>query len=99
MSEKEMRMKHTQMRENTGRAIMDAFWKLYRERPIEKISVKEICETAGYNRATFYCYVPAGWLAVTGTDAQHAVIAHASGHLSRPDVLCEREHGRGLYFK
>lgn len=56
MSEKEMRMKHTQMRENTSRAIMDAFWKLYRERPIEKISVKEICETAGYNRSTFYEY-------------------------------------------
>ena len=49
-------MKHTQMRENTSRAIMDAFWKLYRERPIEKISVKEICETAGYNRSTFYEY-------------------------------------------
>ena len=34
-------MKHREMREFTRQAIMDAFWALYRERPIEKISVKE----------------------------------------------------------
>ena len=44
------------MREFTQQAIKDAFWTLYRERPIEKISVKEICERAGYNRSTFYEY-------------------------------------------
>lgn len=49
-------MKHTEMREQTARAIMDAFWALYREKPIEKISVREICAAAGYNRSTFYEY-------------------------------------------
>ena len=44
------------MRENTSHAIMDAFWSLYRELPIEKITVKAICEKAGCNRSTFYEY-------------------------------------------
>ena len=45
--------------EQTGQTIQrikDAFWQLYEERPIEKISVKQITDLAGYNRATFYLY-------------------------------------------
>ena len=49
-------MKHQEMRENTSRAIMDSFWSLYRELPIEKITVKAICEKAACNRSTFYEY-------------------------------------------
>ncbi len=49
-------MKHQEMREATSRAIMDAFWSLYRDLPIEKITVKAICEKAGCNRSTFYEY-------------------------------------------
>ena len=49
-------MKHKEMREFTSRAIMDAFWLLYREKPMEKITVKAICEKAGCNRSTFYEY-------------------------------------------
>jgi len=49
-------MKHREMRASTTRAIMDAFWLLYRERPMEKITVKAICEKAGCNRSTFYEY-------------------------------------------
>ncbi len=49
-------MNHSEMREFTRQAIMDAFWALYREKPIERISVKEITELAGYNRSTFYEY-------------------------------------------
>ena len=49
-------MKHREMREFTRQALIDAFWSLYKERPIEKISIREICERAGYNRSTFYEY-------------------------------------------
>lgn len=31
-----------------------AFWGLYEKYPIEKISVRRLCEAAGYNRSTFY---------------------------------------------
>ncbi|MHC1747698.1 MAG: TetR/AcrR family transcriptional regulator C-terminal domain-containing protein [Cellulosilyticaceae bacterium] len=40
----------------TKKDIMDAFWSLYCERRIEKITVKEVIHKAGYNRSTFYQY-------------------------------------------
>lgn len=40
----------------TRQNIMDAFWVLYCERRIEKITVREIMAKAGYNRGTFYEY-------------------------------------------
>lgn len=40
----------------TKKDIMDAFWKLYCEKRIDKITVKEISKNAGYNRSTFYEY-------------------------------------------
>lgn len=33
-----------------------AFWKLYKQKGIERISVSELVKTAGYNRSTFYEY-------------------------------------------
>ena len=36
--------------------LKEAFWQLYEKKPIEKISVKEITEIAGYNRGTFYLH-------------------------------------------
>lgn len=40
----------------TKQNILDAFWSIYCEKRIEKISVKEITDKAGYNRSTFYQY-------------------------------------------
>lgn len=34
--------------------IKESFWRLYRDRPFEKISVKEVCEEANINKTTFY---------------------------------------------
>jgi AcrR family transcriptional regulator len=36
--------------------LEEAFWLLYATRPLEKITVGEICERAGYNRGTFYLH-------------------------------------------
>jgi len=36
--------------------LKKAFWKLYEKKSIEKITVKEITDLAGYNRGTFYLY-------------------------------------------
>lgn len=38
----------------TRRDLIDAFWLHYSSTPIERISVRMICERAGYNRSTFY---------------------------------------------
>lgn len=34
----------------------EAFWRLYAKRPMEKITVGQVCELAGYNRGTFYLH-------------------------------------------
>lgn len=36
--------------------FLTAFWKLYEKKELEKISIRELCQTAGYNRTTFYVY-------------------------------------------
>ena len=51
-----MAKKNPEVTGQTIQRIKDAFWTLYEERPIEKISVKQITDLAGYNRATFYLY-------------------------------------------
>lgn len=40
----------TPMREK----IEQAFWECFKERPLERISVKEVCLAAGCNKTTFY---------------------------------------------
>lgn len=48
--------KQPQVTEQTRANLRQAFWELYAAKPIEKISVREITDRAGYNRATFYLY-------------------------------------------
>ena len=40
----------------TKNAIIQAFWKLYLQKDISKITVKDITEATGIHRATFYLY-------------------------------------------
>jgi AcrR family transcriptional regulator len=40
----------------TKKNIKESFWKLYCNKRIDKITVREIMEKAGYNRGTFYEY-------------------------------------------
>src|SRR5699024_4592227 len=42
--------------EETRNNLIEAFWELYKEKPLMKITVKEITDKAGYNRGTFYTY-------------------------------------------
>jgi AcrR family transcriptional regulator len=48
--------KQPEITAQTRQNLIDAFWSLYCENKIEKISVKEITLKAGYNRGTFYEY-------------------------------------------
>ncbi|ACL75656.1 TetR/AcrR family transcriptional regulator [Ruminiclostridium cellulolyticum] len=49
-------IKMSKSRQFTMDILLDAFWKLYRNYDIEKITIKKITDTAGYNRITFYDY-------------------------------------------
>lgn len=51
-----MARKNPEITQETIRRIKEAFWELYTEKPLEKISVREITMKAGYNHATFYLY-------------------------------------------
>lgn len=48
--------KQPEITAQTKQNLIDAFWSLYCEKRIEKITVKEITQKAGYNRGTFYEY-------------------------------------------
>ena len=48
--------KQPQITEQTKLALKTAFWELYTQKPLEKITIKDITDTAGYNRGTFYLY-------------------------------------------
>jgi len=48
--------KQPQITAQTKQNLIEAFWSLYREQRIEKITVKDITTKAGYNRGTFYEY-------------------------------------------
>ncbi len=48
--------KHQEHSAQTRQNLLDAFWELYCAKRIEKITVREIAQKAGYNRSTFYEY-------------------------------------------
>ena len=41
-------------RRRTRERIVNEFWKLYKEKPIEKITVRDVSEASGIHRSTFY---------------------------------------------
>ena len=46
--------KQPEITAKTKKAFLDAFCELYSQKPIERISVQEIANKAGYNRSSFY---------------------------------------------
>lgn len=48
--------KYTNAAQKTKTKLRETFWQIYQEKPIEKISVREIIEKAHFNRSTFYEY-------------------------------------------
>lgn len=48
--------KQTEITEQTRQNLINAFWSIYTTKRIDKITVKEITNKAGYNRGTFYEY-------------------------------------------
>ncbi|WP_315066562.1 TetR/AcrR family transcriptional regulator [uncultured Clostridium sp.] len=48
--------KQSETTEKTRQSFIDIFCELYTQKPIEKISIREISNKSGYNRSTFYQY-------------------------------------------
>ena len=84
-------MKHQEMREATSRAIMDAFWSLYRDLPIEKITVKAICEKAGCNRSTFYEYYTDSYSVLEAIEEGYRALSNKARGIVIADVTTAGE--------
>ena len=48
--------KYEEVSAQTKQNLTDAFWELYSQKRIERITVRDIAAKAGYNRSTFYEY-------------------------------------------
>ena len=65
----------------TRKAIMDSFMKLVDQRPISKITIKDIVEDCGINRNTFYYHfadIPALIEAIVRDQAEELIRNHSS---------------------
>lgn len=92
--------KQPQITEQTRANLREAFWGLYAERPIERIPVREICERAGYNRATFYLYYHDVYEVLTEVEdtVLGGIEALVAGLLARGETLDFSRH-MGLIFQ
>lgn len=54
--EKQKEVSKVSQKEITKHNLIEAFWDIYKVKPLSKITVKEITNKAGYNRGTFYTY-------------------------------------------
>ena len=67
------------MADFTKKAIRDAFLELLEEKPLKQISVRDIVESCGINRNTFYYHyqdIPQLLESIISEDAQQLVTAH-----------------------
>ena len=67
------------MADFTKKAIRDSFVKLLEERPLKQISVRDIVESCGINRNTFYYHyqdIPQLLEAIVSEEAEQLVTAH-----------------------
>lgn len=54
VEERDKHMKNDLRVRYTKKVIQEAFWNLLKEKPLAKITVKEVCDLAQINRGTFY---------------------------------------------
>lgn len=74
-------------RKATRQKLTDAFWTLYQNRPISKITVKEIAERCGVGRGTFYNHFQDVYAILEEIEKELSVSLNA---------LCEQVRGQTL---
>ena len=82
--------------ERTKRSIKEAFIKLRKEKPLEKITVKELAELAFINKATFYSHYQD--IYDLSEQLENEVVASIMDNLPSPEALLwnPRENARQL---
>lgn len=74
-------------RKATHQKLTDAFWKLYQQRPISKITVKEITELCGVGRGTFYNHFQDVYAVLGGIENELSISLNE---------LCEQVRGQPI---
>lgn len=98
--------KNSEIMTKTKQDLIDAFWALYCEKRIEKVTVKEITQKAGYNRSTFYEYFIDVYdileqieTSIIPNINEIPPIATSAGHLGMPlDIFLELYEKNEKYY-
>lgn len=90
--------------ERTRKDLETAFWKLYAQKSVEGISIRELTETAGYNRGTFYLHYQDIYALLESVenellDHMHRCIDRCPVEPSKPDLLALMTSMLALYEK
>jgi AcrR family transcriptional regulator len=99
--------KRREKRALTKQDLIDAFWSLYRLKRLERISVREIVEKAGYNRSTFYEYftdVPAVLECIESSlvpepDELPPIVRNPDSDAFSVDVFLKQYRDHGDYYQ
>ena len=73
----------------TKRILKEALVDLLEEKPLNKISIKELCECAEVNRSTFYSHYPA--VSVLFAELEKDIAAHFPDFSALPDSTSKEE--------
>ena len=82
----------------TKKAIINSFLSLRAKKPLEKISVKELCETAMINKSTFYSHY--GDIYELSDSLENEVVMSVIDSMDHPEYIVENsgEFTRELLF-
>ncbi|HJE96109.1 MAG TPA: TetR/AcrR family transcriptional regulator [Ligilactobacillus acidipiscis] len=83
--------KQPKVTEKTRRSFVEAFCQLYLEKPIDKISIRDITTLAGYNRSTFYLYFSD--IYTLRTFVEDDLLDYVQVNLSKDDPKLKTEQG------
>ncbi len=74
----------------TKRMLKEGLMRLLKEKPLDKISITELCREAGINRTTFYRHYE--WPRDVLTEMQKDFLAETFDHFQKPMTTHEVEH-------
>ena len=74
----------------TKKAIINSFLSIRAKKPLEKISVKELCEMAMINKSTFYSHY--GDIYELSDSLENEVVLSVIRSMDHPEFIMERVH-------
>lgn len=88
--------------DQTKSDILEAFWRLYAQKPLDKITIRELTEVAGYNRGTFYLHYQDIYDLFESEKSRllaemEECVAYCSGNMGKIELIKLMMHVLALY--